>query len=97
MHQLDTVACLVTSSLDPKHLKMLIELMFSSAKYFENEKSYGKLLLEVVQCLGVSVFQNEQQINYIVQTHKSIFKAQIVKVYNNALQDVKLLSQSLRA
>lgn len=72
----------------------IVELMCQVAKEFSSEKSFGKLLLEIIQHLGSNVVRSEQQLKYIILNHKSVFKAKIVKLFDSCLQDHKIFSQS---
>ncbi|KAF2895922.1 hypothetical protein ILUMI_10258 [Ignelater luminosus] len=94
LHHLSIILSLLTSTSSGETLMKIVELMCQVAKKFSSEKSFGKLLLEIIQHLGSNVVRTEQQLKYIISNHKSVFKAKVVKLFDSCLQDHKIFSQS---
>ncbi|KAF5300891.1 hypothetical protein FQR65_LT09054 [Abscondita terminalis] len=54
---------LITKHADPSVLSAIVTIMYNSAKEFTDEKSFGKLIMEILQVLESNVIKFESQLN----------------------------------
>ncbi|KAK4883890.1 hypothetical protein RN001_000161 [Aquatica leii] len=86
---IDSILCLVTKQTDLNNLNSVVVMMYNLAKEFATEKTFGKLIMEILPILGTNIIKYESQMKHIIDSHKSVYESQINKIFNGFLQDLK--------
>lgn len=74
----------------------MIELLAANAEEFATDKSYGKLVHQIVPMLGPALVRVEEELRSILEVHKTIWKAKLQKSVVQCLENNASFSQSFR-
>lgn len=69
--------------------------MSTHVTQFTKNKTYGKLIFNIVKLLKKNVVHLEKPLNHIVGNHSSIWKTKILKIFSTHIED-SFLTQSFR-
>lgn len=87
---------LLTNQSDLETFTKLLEIISVTFDNYTTNKSFGKLLLHIVNSLGQKSHVMEPLLSRIIASHKSIWKSKIQKCLESNQLDTQLFSQSFR-
>lgn len=90
------VETLLTNQTDMETFGKLVDVISARSDHFSANKTFGKLLLNIVTNLGKYIHAFEPTLNHIIISHKSIWKSKIQKSYDSYQQDSQFFTQSFR-
>lgn len=64
---------------DIDSMKILIQILSLNAEKFKDDKSYGKLLIRIVDSLGSNIYLYKDKFDFIMSIHNSMWKTSIKK------------------
>lgn len=74
----------------------MIELLAANAEEFATDKSYGKLVHQIVPMLGPALVRVEEELRSILEVHKTVWKAKLQKSVVQCFENNASFSQSFR-
>ncbi|KAF5292376.1 hypothetical protein FQA39_LY03410 [Lamprigera yunnana] len=81
------ILCLISKNIDLESLSSIVAIIYDKAKEFSADKTFGRLILKLLQMFENNIMNFQTQFKHIIENHNSIYQAQIIKLFYSILEN----------